>query len=131
EFVVVGNGDLASDDVGFQFVGALANGFGENLVIVLVDGVIDASVGETEALEASGEFAGLRVLNDGEYGEIDALEHAGENEARLDPVLVRVHSDGEFLAVLRGVEHAEPGRAGGGKDDIGTGIVLGEGEFLA
>ena len=88
QLVVVGDNNLAGDDFGFQFVGAFADRFGENLFVVLIDGVINASVGESKALEAGREFAGLCVLNGREDGEVDTLEHAGEDQPGLGPVLI-------------------------------------------
>src|SRR5213593_4070985 len=88
QLVVVGDNDLAGDDFCFQFVGAFADRFGENLFVVLIDGVIDASVRKSKTLEAGGEFAGLCVLNGCEDGEVDTLEHAGQDQPGFGPILI-------------------------------------------
>ena len=62
---------------------------------------------------------------------VHALDHRGQDEARRLGVLVRVHADRELVLLARRLEHAEPGRARGVKDDVGALVVLREPELLA
>src|SRR5215213_6183075 len=68
---------------------------------------------------------------------VDALDHAGENKARLHHVLVRVHADDEvrraailFSLLLNCIERAEARVAGGSKDHVGAFADLGQRELF-
>src|ERR1039458_9355275 len=116
--VVVGNDDFAGDDFGFQFIGALPHGFGQELLVVLIDGIINALVGQPKTFGAAGEFAGLGLGDGSEDCQVHPLEHTGQDQAGFGPVLVRITANGELLPFLSGVEDAETGGACRGEDDV-------------
>src|SRR5215213_7071570 len=90
-------------------------------------------------VEAALELSFHHVGDDLVDGVVHALDHAGEDEAGLDHVLVRVHADDEavgtplrvFAGLLDRVEGAEARVAGGGEDDVGALAYLRQRQLLA
>ena len=72
-------------------------------------------------------------LDDVVDGVVDALDHAGQHEAGLHPVLVRIDADDEMrrasvlgARLLDRVEGAKPGIARGGEDHVSPLVHLRE-----
>src|SRR3546814_18226460 len=55
---------------------------------------------------------------------VDAFQHRSQHGAGMQVVLVRVDTDGELAAVLRGLLDADAGAAGGRIDDIDAAVEL-------
>src|SRR5262249_22895461 len=103
---VVGDLDLAGPDVGARLLEPLLHLRGDQAPVVLVDRVPDAALGDPQVAHAGlpgPVLGGLEGLVD---REVDALDHRGEDRARVEVVLVRVHADGELALVLGRLEHA-------------------------
>src|SRR6185369_1192858 len=128
---VVGDLDLAGHDVGARLPEAALHLRRDQAAVVLVQRVSDAALGDTEIAHAGLPRPVLRGLEGLEDGEVDALDHRGQNRAGLNVVLVGVDADGEPPLVLGGLEHAEPGGPGGGVDDVGAAIELAPRELAA
>src|SRR6187549_3375556 len=127
----VGHLDLAADDLlpgGLDLPDHLR---GDQLRVVLVDRVADAVVVEAVHVDAALEAVADPVAHDLVDGVVDALDHAGEHVAGLDPVLVRVDADDELAALLGGVEGAEPRVAGRGEDHVRALADLSDRQLLA
>src|SRR5688572_11383599 len=104
----VGDLDLAGDDLPPGLF-RVPDGLGRHQIPVeVIDHVADTVALEPEHVEAAGELSLDRVLDDVVDGGVDAFDHAGEHEAGLDAVLVRIDADPvPPRAALRG-----PGRFG-------------------
>jgi hypothetical protein len=95
--------------------------------LLLVDRVAHALFGEAED-----HHAGLEVgarAHRVEHGHVHALEHGGQDRARVEVVLVRIDADRLDARVRRRLEHAEAGAAGCREDDVGALADLGAGEL--
>ena len=57
-------------------------------------------------------------------GDVDALQHRGQDRAGVQVVLVAVDADRELAGVGGGLQHAEARTAGGGEDDVGASVEL-------
>src|SRR6185295_16778534 len=100
--------DLAADDPGLRRFD-LADHLGRNeLGIVLVHGIADAAVRQAVDVDAALETMVHQVVDDLVDGVVDALDHAGEDVAGLDPVLVGIDADDVLVILLGSVEDAEP-----------------------
>src|SRR5262245_61513817 len=121
---VVGDLDLAGDDVGARLLEAALHLRGDQRAVVLVDRVAHAAVGDPEDARARLPRPRLRAHEALVHREVHALDHRGEDRAGVDVVLVRVHADRELALVLRGLEHAEAGGARGGVDHVGAAVEL-------
>src|SRR5215210_1860924 len=110
--------DLAADDPGLRRLDLFDHVGRNQLFVVLVHGVADAAVRKAVDVNAALEALVHEIVDDLVDGVVDPLHHAGEDVAGLDPVLVGVDADDEFIVLLRGVEHTEPRVAGRGKDDV-------------
>src|SRR5258705_5589932 len=121
---VVGDLDLAGDDVGARLLQASFHVRGHEQSVVLVDGIADAVLGDAQRADTRLPEAFSHSLERLVHREIDPLDHRGQDRARMDVVLVRGGPDRQSSLVLGGLEHAEPGGAGRGKDDVGAPIEL-------
>src|SRR2546422_1170377 len=126
---VVGDLDFPGHDVGARLLEPLFHLRSDQAAVVLIERIADAALGDTERAHAGLPRPVLRGLECFVDGEIDALDHRGQDRAGMDVVLVRVDADGEPTLVLGGLEDAEPGRARGGVDDVGAPIELAPGQL--
>src|SRR5437867_5739304 len=121
---VVRHLDLAGHDVGARLLQALLHLGSDQAAVVLIERVSHAPLGDAEVAHARLPRpvpGGLERLVD---GQVDALDHRGQDRARVDVVLVAVDADGQAALVLRGLKHAEPGRARGRVDHVGAAVEL-------
>src|SRR5262245_39451240 len=128
---VVGDLDLAGHDVGARLLEPLLHLRGDQLAVVLVDRVADPALGHAQVADTGLPRPVLGALEGLVDREVDALDHRGEDRAGVDVVLVGVHPDGQLPLVLGGLEHAEPGGAGGRVHDVGAAIELTAGQLPA
>src|SRR5436309_2135845 len=135
----VGDLDLSGDDFLLGLFGLLNNVGRDERAVVVVQSVGDAVGFEAVDVEAALELVCDNVGDDLVDGVVNALDHARQNVAGLDAVLVRVNADdevsgatvGAFALLLDGVERAEAGVARGGEDNVRALAYLREREFLA
>src|SRR5207249_9859599 len=92
---VVGDLDLAGDDVGAGLLEPLLHVGGDETPVVLVERVADAALGHAERADARLPDPFLRGLERLVHREVDALDHRGQDRPGMDVVLVRVDADGE------------------------------------
>ena len=121
--------DLAGDDVGLD---ALDLGFhfrGDQLGVVLVQRPVNPAFGQTQGLDARLPAALGGVIPALVRGQTHGLDHGGQHGARLQVVLVGIHTDGQLAFVLGSLIDTDPGATGGGIDHIGALGELGLGQF--
>src|SRR3954454_22025582 len=106
--------DLAADDLFAGGVDLADHVGGDELGIELIHREAHAVVLQAVDVDAPLEAVIHHVAHDLVDGVVDPLDHAGEDVARLDPVLIRIDPDHVLVVLLGGVEHAEPRVAGGG-----------------
>ncbi len=123
--------NLAGDDFGLGVFEGRLDVVGDQCLVVLVEGVADTFFGEAEILGAGLPGALHRALESRVDRDIDPLQHRGEHAAGMEVVLVAVDADRVFAAVRRRLQHAEPGAACRGVDDVGAPVELALGEFRA
>src|SRR3546814_6298762 len=92
------------------------------VLVVLVERPADAVVRQPEVLDAGGPVALGGVLEGLVRRHVDAFQHRSQHGAGMQVVLVRVDTDGELAAVLRGLIDADAGAAGGRIDDIDAAV---------
>src|SRR3546814_13460363 len=94
------------------------------VLVVLVERPADAVVRQPEVLDVGGPVALGGVLEGLVRRHVDAFQHRSQHGAGMQVVLVRVDTDGELAAVLRGLIDADAGAAGGRIDDIAAPVEL-------
>src|SRR5215471_1024506 len=111
----------------------------DQIFVVLIDGIPDAVVFKAVSMNASKGAVLYTVFDNLVDGIVHALDHARQNETRLDPVLVGIDSDSEslrvscavFAVLFDRIECAEARIARRGKDDIRTFFNLSFRQFLS
>src|SRR5262245_8189333 len=98
--------DLASDDVASRLFDLIDHQSRDQMSVVFVNRVADAVILQAVNMHPALEFSLDLVLDDAVNGVVDPFEHAGQDVAGFDPVLVCVDPDGEFVVSLGGVEDA-------------------------
>src|SRR5215471_20718248 len=93
----VRNLDLPADNFLSGCFDSLDCCWGDQIFVVLIYGIADAIVFQTVSMNAAKGAVLYTVSDNPVNGVVDALDHARENEARLDPVLVGIDSDSESL----------------------------------
>ena len=111
---------------------------GDEVAVELVDDVADAVALEAEDVEPALELPVDDFLDDVVDRVVDALDHAGQDEAGLHHVLVRIDADDEMrrasvlgAGLLDRVEGAKPGIARGSEDHVGALVHLRQRQLLA
>ena len=104
---------------------------GDEVRVVLVHRVADALALEVHHAVVGVEIVVRAVREALVDGVVDALDHRGQDRARLHVVLVAVDADAEDALVGRGLQHADAGAAGGGIDHVGALADLRAGQFGA
>src|SRR5262245_27776451 len=87
--------DLARDDVGARLPETLLHLGGDELAVVVVERPAHPALGDTEHAQARLPGVVLGGLERLVHGEVDALDHGGQDRARLQVVLVGVDADRE------------------------------------
>ena len=82
-------------------------------------------------MHAGGEVAVLRVHEGLVGGNIDTLQHRGQNAARRHAVLVRVDTDGQLAGIGSCLDHAGTGTTGSVIDNISATVDLRLGQLGA
>src|SRR5947209_4823375 len=123
--------DLAADDLRLGLLDLAQHVRRDELLVVLVHGIAHAAVRQAVDVDAPLEAVAHEVGDDLVDGVVHPLDHAGEDEAGLDPVLIGVDADDVLLVLLGGVEDAQSRVAGGGEDDVRPLADLGHGQLLA
>src|SRR2546423_584936 len=135
----VGDLDLSGDDLLLGLFGLLDHVRRDERAVVVVQSVGDSVGLQAVGVEAALELVAHNVGDDLVDGVVNALDHARQNVAGLDAVLVRVNADdecfgatvGALALLLDGVERAEAGVARRGEDNVRAFAYLREREFLA
>src|SRR5580765_4740429 len=123
-FVVIGYDDFSGHDFRLQLICSMTDDLSQDLRVKLIARIIHALVREAEVFDSTHELAGLSFLDRRINRLVHTLQHAGENEPRLGPVLVGIAADGEFLFLLGGIEYAKPRSTSGRKDHVRPLAVL-------
>ncbi len=100
-------------------------------LVVVVDGGGNAVFLDAERLDAGGELVALDVTEGVVDCEIDALDHRGQDGARVQVVLVGIDADRELLVVGSRLQNAETGCTGCRVDDVRALVDLVLGELAA
>src|SRR5215213_6874053 len=126
--------DLAADDLLLQLVQG-GRDVAQQLLVVLVLGVVDAALLDAQAPAAAFQGAGHIGVDGLLDGVVDPLEHRGEDPLLLGRIggqaLIGVDPDGELLLGGGRRDHAGSGAAGGVVDDVGALADLLQGQLLA
>src|SRR5215813_2758392 len=131
--------DLTADDALSGRFDGLNRCGGDQVFVVLVQGIADAFVFKTINMDTADCPIIHTVLHDLVNRIVNTLHHARQNVTGFDPVLVRIDSDREppgvtlaILAVLfNGIEGTESGIAGRRKNNVGALFDLSLCEFLS
>ncbi len=122
--IVIRNLDLTTDDLGTEgfelFFVTLCN----KLRIVFIHRVIHSLRLDPVADQPGFELSLLEHANRIEDRLIHPLHHGGQDVSGLDPVLIGVHTDGEFILLGRRIENPEARIPGRNKDHLDAAIVL-------
>src|SRR5262249_37325995 len=89
----VGNLDLAPDNVSLGLLGLIDNGLWYQGSVIVVQSISDTVVIQSKQVDPAGEILVYKFLDRVVHRDIHALGHAGKNEPRLYPVLIRVDAD--------------------------------------
>src|SRR3954471_5058856 len=125
------NLEFARDDLGLGGLDLLLHVVGDQRLVVVVEGIADAILLETEDPGARGPGAVLGRFHAVVDRDIDALDHGGQDRAGMQVVLVAVDADRKLLGVGDRLEDADAGAAGRRIDYVGAAVHLALGQFVA
>src|SRR5215813_10462287 len=131
--------DLSGDDLLLCSFNGINGGFRNEVFVVFIERIPDTFILQAVNMNSANRPTFHAVLHDLIHSVIDALDHACEYVAGLDPVLIGVHTDDEspcsplivFTHLLDGIECAKTGIAGRSENHIRAFLDLRARQFLA
>src|SRR5215471_3219842 len=126
----VGHLDLARHNLFLGCLDLIDDRLWYQAPIIVVQGIANAIVVQPEQMNAAAEVALNHFLHRIVNRDVDSLSHARQDEARLNPILIRIDSDCQPSRLLDRIENTKPGIPGCLEYHIGPSFYLGLGQLF-